>query len=244
MSEFQWAKLRVWREGVALVGLIVLFSAAAQADDSAGKSATEPGRVDFDYADGPQAAVEFELGPGMAGDLFGICDAAVAGVADALAKSTGTQQGNDGTKFAAEQVKAAEQIVGTLKEVVHGVRFRAYKGQGDQSSDLEKLITHYNDKLTAGNWETILRAHEGRQGVTVSAVRGEGGIKGIFVTATDHQNAVLVNVVCDVSPDNVKRLTTIATESGLRGGLSQVLQAKLAKMHAASQPGGKPADGQ
>jgi Domain of unknown function (DUF4252) len=128
-------------------------------------------------------------------------------------------------------VKAAEQIVATLKEVVHGVRFRAYTGQGDQSADMEKLLTHYNDKLHAENWETVLRARDGRQNFTVSAIRGAGGIKGVFVAATDNHETMLVNVICDISPENVKKLTNVAASSGLQAGLGQMLEAKFAKMH-------------
>ena len=215
------------------LALVLLMSAGAHAEDSAAKSAPTPGQIEFDYADGPQAAVEFDLGPGMAGDLFGIGDAAVAGVADALAKAAGAKPDANGTRFAADQVKAAEQIVATLKEVVHGVRFRAFNGHGDQSADTDKLVAHYTDKLHAENWETLLKAHEGKQNVTVSAIRGAGGIKGIFVTATDGHDTVLVNVVCDISPENVKKLTNVAATSGLQAGLGQMLEQKFAKMHPA-----------
>jgi hypothetical protein len=254
MVQPNWVRFRACRETVALAALVLLMSAGAHAQDSATKSAAdfgklsavEPGRIEFDYADGPQAAVEFDLGPGMAGDLFGIGDAAVAGVADALAKAAGAKQGAEGTRFAADQVKAAEQIVATLKEVVRGVRVRVYNGQGDQTAEMEKLIGHYNDKLKAENWETILKAHERNQTVTVSAIRGAGGIKGVFVAATDGHGTALVNVVCDISPENVKKLSTVAMNSGLQAGLGQVLEAKFSKMHPPAQQGpvAKPADGQ
>ena len=231
-------RLRAWRETVALAALLTMMSALANAQDADVKASATPGRIDFDYADGPQANVELDLGQGMSNDLFGIGEAAVAGVADALAQSAGTKPGADGTRFAAEQLKAAREIVQTAQQVVHGVRIRAYKNEGDQSAQIAKMLAHYNDKVRADNWDTIVRAHDGGNNVTVSAVRIAAGIRGIFVAATDGQNAVLVNVVCDISPENVKKLTTSAANIGLCAGLSQDLEKKFGKFHSPvpSQP--------
>jgi hypothetical protein len=229
-------RIRAFRETVALAALLTMMSAFANAQDADVKSSATPGRIDFDYADAPPANVELDLGQGMFNDLFGIGDAAVAGVAEALAQSAGTKPGADGTRFAAEQLKAAREIVQTAQQVVHGVRVRAYKSEGDQSAQIGKMLAHYNDKVRAENWETIVRARDGGNNVTVSAIRSGGGIKGIFVAATDSQNAVLVNVVCDISPENVKKLTSAAAKSGLQAGLGQALEAKLSKMHPPATP--------
>jgi hypothetical protein len=225
-------RLRAWRETVALAALLTMMSALANAQDADVKSSATTGRIEFDYADAPPANVELDLSQGMFNDLFGIGDAAVAGVAEALAQSAGTKPGADGTRFAAEQLKAAREIVQTAQQVVHGVRIRAYKNEGDQSAQIAKMLAHYNDKVHTDNWETIVRAHEEGNSVTVSAIRSAAGIKGIFVAATDGENAVLVNVVCDISPDNVKKLTTSAVNIGLRAGLSQDLEKKFGKFHS------------
>lgn len=236
-------RLRAVRETVAMAALVLLMSAGARAQDSAAKSASEPGRVEFDFADGPAANVEFDLGPGMANDLFGIGDGLVAGVSDALAHAAGTKPGADGTRFAAEQVKAAREIVQTAQQVVHGVRVRAYKSEGDSPASMDKLVAHYSEKLQSENWETILKAHERNQTVSVSAIRGGGGIKGIFVAATDNRDTLLVNVICDISPENAKKLSNAAVTSGLQAGLGQVIEAKMAKMHPPAADAVKPADG-
>jgi hypothetical protein len=221
---------------VAVAALLTMMSAGARGQESDAKSS--PGRIEFDFADAPQANVELDLGPGMFNDLFGIGDAAVAGVADALGQAAGTKQGAEGTRMAAEQLKSAREIVQTVQQVVHGVRVRAYKNEGDQSAKVAKMISYYEDKARGNQWETIVRAHEDGHQVAVSVVRSDGAIKGIFVTATDGDNAVLVNAVCDISPDNMKKLTAAATKSGLQAGLGQALEAKLSKLHppAAPQP--------
>ena len=38
------------------------------------------------------------------------------------------------------------------------------------------------------------------------------------------------------APENVKKLTTVAANSGLQAGLGQVLEAKFSKMHPPAQP--------
>src|SRR5260221_10532213 len=148
MVHFNPVRLRALRESVALAALVFMMSAAANAQDTAAKSAAEPGRVDFDYADGPQANVEFDLGPGMANDLFGIGDALVAGVSEALSHAAGSKPGTDGTRFAADQVKAAREIVQTVQQVVHGVRVRGYKAEGESAGGTSgKLGVHQHEQI-------------------------------------------------------------------------------------------------
>ena len=80
------------RGSAACLAFILLLGAIARAEDSTSKNTITPGNVEFDYADAPAANVELDLSQGMFHDLFGIGDAAVAGVADALAKSSGAKQ--------------------------------------------------------------------------------------------------------------------------------------------------------
>ena len=56
-----------------------------------------------------------------------------------------------------------------------------------------------------------------------------GAIQGIFVTATDGDSVVIANVVCDISPENVKTLTSTATKIGMENGLAQVIEQKMKK---------------
>ena len=215
------------RGTVACLAFILLLGAIARAEDPIANTATTPGNVDFDYADAPAPNVELDLSQGMFHDLFGIGDAAVAGVADALAKSSGAQQGAEGAKMAAEQMAAARQIVQIAGQVVQGVRVRPYKGIGDQSDKSDKLVAHYDNKLRSENWQSVLRAHEGDQMIDVWAFRNSGAVKGLFIAASGKGNLFLANVVCDISPENVQKLTNAATNSALQAGLAQVIEMKM-----------------
>ncbi len=230
----------VVRESIACAALMCLLTVVARAEDPIASKPDSPGNVDFDYADAPAATVELDLSQGMFHDLFGIGDAAVAGIADALAKSgdSDSKHGAEGAKMASDQLAAARQIVQTVGQVVQGVRLRVYQGVTDQSHKTDKLVAYYDNKLRTDNWQSILRGHEGNQMVNVWAFRNSGAIKGLFVVAADKGNLLLANVVCDISPENVQKLSTAATNSALQAGLAQFIEMKMGKAH--SPVAGKP----
>jgi hypothetical protein len=182
------------------------------------------GRVDFDDADLPPANVEIDLSQGMFNDLFGIGDAAVAGIAEALSQSADGSQGTEATQLAAEQLEAARQIFQLAGEVVREVRVRGYEKAPDG------LASHFEGKLADGNWETLVRVHKNEENVRISLLRSEGAVRGVFVVAANAGGLFVANVVCDVSPDNVKKLTSAATKIGLENGLAQAIEAKMHKM--------------
>ncbi len=182
------------------------------------------GRIDFEEADLPAANVELDLSQGMFGDLFGIGDAAVAGVAEALTKSSTGKNAED-TRMAAEKLAAARQIIELANKVVREVRVRAYeKSPGD-------LASHFDAQLHNGNWEQILLVRKGDENARVSVIRRDNSIRGIFVVAGGHGGEALVNVVCDISPDNVKELTEAATKIGLENGLRRVIEMNMRRVH-------------
>ena len=230
----QHHQLLVARAGraAAFMAVFLAGSAALRAQSAAAADSDAIGRIEFDAPGIAPASVEFNLGQDMFKDLFGIGDAAVAGVAEALAKAADAQ-GADGARFAAERAAAAREIVEIVGKVVQGVRVRAYENLPDQTQT-EKMLTYYGEKLSSAKWDTILTAHKDNKTATVSVIRAGGAIKGIFVVAVEGDKAALVNVVCDISPENAKKLTSAATESGLKAGLSQVLEQKMREMkHAA-----------
>ena len=63
--------------------------------------------------------------------------------------------------------------------------------------------------------------------IDVWAYRNSGAVKGLFIAASDKGNLLLANVVCDISPENVQKLTTAATNSALQAGLAQVIEMKM-----------------
>ncbi|HZZ27948.1 MAG TPA: hypothetical protein VFE46_08070 [Pirellulales bacterium] len=223
-------------EGIACAVLVGLLTAAARADEAAAKSTAAQGNVEFDYADAPPAAIELDLSQGMFHDLFGIGDAAVAGVADALAQSTDTKSGAEGAKMATEQLAAARQIVQLFGQLVQGARVRIYQGMKQPSDQADKLLAHYDGKLHAENWQCMLKARQGDHMVTVWVCRSSGAIKGVFVEAACDGNLVLANVVSDISPENVEKLSSAATSSALHAGLGQMIEAHMRKFQPAAAP--------
>lgn len=212
---------------------IAVAAAPAQSVDAVASNTA--GRIEFGEANLPPATVEVDLGPEVFSDLFGLGDAAIAGVAETLAQSAGAQPGADGTRMAAEQLAAARQIIELAREVVHEVRVRVYDGFPDEAQP-EALISSLDQQLSAHEWDTIVRIRDGEDTVRVSLLRVDGAVRGAFVVAGDGSDLVLANVVCDVSPENIKKLTTAATKIGLDNGLGQVIEAKMKKVHGKQAP--------
>jgi hypothetical protein len=192
------------------------------------------GRVDFDGADLPPANVEVDLTQGMFGDLFGIGDAAIAGIADTLSKGSDSNKHPESTRAAAEQLQAARQILELAGNVVHEVRVRAYEVMP------EGVVPYFDTKLGEGEWETLVRVRKDDENARVSLLRQDGAVRGVFVIASDGRGLVLVNAVCDISPENVKKLTAAATRIGLENGLAEAINAKMQKVQHRLPPPGPP----
>ncbi len=201
---------------------VIAHSHAIAADENA-----PVGRIDFEAAKLPEANVEVDLSQDMFKDLFGIGDAAVAGVAETLFQASAGSEDAKGTKLAAEQLEAARHIIQLASKVVREVRVRVYDSLPKEIGDPQSLFNAFDEQLRAGNWETLARVHDKSNLVRVSTMRNEGAIKGMFVTVTDGHNAVIANVVCDISPENVKKLTSTVTKIGLENGLAQAIERKM-----------------
>jgi hypothetical protein len=221
--------------GTNLLLAAAVFSLAtvAHSQANAADSAAPTGRIDFEAAKLPEANVEIDLSQEMFRNLFGIGDAAVAGVAETLLKSAGSGDSAKGTKLAAEQLESARQILQLAGNVVREVRVRVYESLPEDAGGAEKLFKPFDEQLRTGKWETIARVHDDENIVRVSAIMHEGSVQGIFVTATDGDSVVIANVLCDVSPENVKKLTSSATKIGLENGLAQVIEKKMSKLQVA-----------
>ena len=219
LSRFVLCRFGCPATAIALV-LYSAIAASAQAQEATKNAAI--GRVDFEAANLPPAAVEVELGPGMISELLGLGEAAIAGVAETLIESP---QGSETTKLAAEQLMAVQEIVQLASEVVQEVRVRVYT-QAPVPTD-----GHFANLLGTDQWQRVVRVHDGDERVQISLVRQDGAVRGIFVLGVDNNELVLVNVVCNISPDKVKLLTSKATQIGLDNGLQQVIESKLRHLH-------------
>jgi hypothetical protein len=212
----------------AAVAGLMFYSAVAQAKP-AEPSATSIGRIDFDQAKLPPANVELDLSQGMFENLFGIGDAAVAGVAETLMKSTKNDHA-EAMHLAADQLAVVRQILGLAGKVIKEVRIRGYE------KNSEDLSLRFEKQLQVGEWEKVAVLRKGNENAHVYVIRGNESIRGAFVMASGHDGQILVNVVCDISPDNVKNLTSAATKIGLDNNLEQVIEMKFRKAHGPNSP--------
>lgn len=204
--------------------LLYVGVASAYAQETTPQSSDTLGRIEFNHPGSAKKYVEFDLGPAMFSDLFGIGDAALAGVAEALGDSPQAKEGSDAIKMAAEKAAAAREFVDIAKNVIKSVRVRAYDGLENPTEEKSSVSNYYDQQLQSGGWENTLRAQDGDKSVRVSLARADGAIKGVFVIASESNKLVLVNVICDISPENAKRLTTAAVKAGLQAGLDKQLE--------------------
>jgi len=225
MSPFQaFVARRAGALGASAAVLLYVGVAAAYAQETTPQSSAEVGRIEFNHPGAAKATVEVDLTRDMFGDLFGIGDAALAGAIDALAESPQAKEGSAAIQQAAAQTAAMREFVGIAKNVINGVRVRVYQGLQNEADAQTSVVAHYDQQLQAGGWDQAVRVQDGDQGVRVSAVRANGAIKGVFIIAADGNDLVLVNVTCDISPENVKRLATAAVKSGLQAGLDKQIE--------------------
>jgi hypothetical protein len=220
---------RVWSLST-FAALAFVFVAASQAQEIEVTAAEPPGRIDFGNADLPPATVEVDISREMFNDLFGLGDAAVAGAAETLLKSADGNRDAEGTRLAAEQLAAARQIMQLAREVVREVRVRVYEELPEDAVNADELMSRFDEQLSAGDWENVVRVRDDDQNVRVSLLRSDGAIRGGFVVVADGSDLILANVVADVSPENVKKLTSAAARIGLENGLQQFLETQMRQL--------------
>ncbi len=237
MSRIHLLPFRQFSGNLALAAVTFALAICAHSQSWAADDSGTTGRIDFKSLKLPEATVEVDLSQDMFHDLFGIGDAAISGVAETLLKSTGNSDSAHSTKMAAEQLQAARQVVQLAGNVVHEVRVRVYDHFAKAGGDPQELFKAVSGQLEASKWETLVRVHDHDSIVRVAAIRGDGAIKGLFVIVNDHENVVLANVVCDVSQENVKKLTSTATKIGLDNGLAEQIAQQIKMKHMG---GGKP----
>jgi hypothetical protein len=212
---------------------VILFGLvrASHAQEGITTTAAEPaGRINFGDLDLPPATIEVDLSREMFNDLFGLGDAAVAGVAESLLKSADGNKSAEGTRLAAEQLAAARQIMQLASEVVREVRVRVYENLPEGAVEPDRLMSYFDDQLSGGNWENVVRVRDDNDQVRVSLLRSDGAIRGALVVVADGSDLVLANVVAEVSPENVKKLSSAAARIGLENGLQQVIEAKMREL--------------
>ena len=220
------------RGGWNLLGALTMCVgvSAAYAQETATAPSAPPGYIEFDRSLTAKASVEVDVSHDMFGDLFGIGDAVLVGVAEGLAQSPQAQQGSQTIQGAAQRAAVARELVSIVRNVVNDVRVRVYDGLQAQSQEAEDLVAHYNRELDAGGWDNVVRVREGAKGVRVSVARHEGSIHGVFISVFEGDELILVNLTCDISPENARKLGAAAAHVGLAAGLGEKLEQAMKHM--------------
>ena len=217
-------------KGAVAVAVLFLGIVAAQAQSTAADGPT--GRIDFAAASLPPATVEVDLTQDMFGDLIGLGDAAVAGVVNRSCSRPGRRVATRKlSTWPPISSKPRDRSSNRQQGRPRSARVRVYKNLGDKAENMPDMLSRFDGQLSSGGWDTVVRMRDSDESVRVSLVRSEGAIRGAFVVVADGEDVVLVNVVCDVSPENVKKLSAAATKIGLDNGLEEAIKAKLLHKH-------------
>ncbi len=68
------------------------------------------------------------------------------------------------------------------------------------------------------------RVRDADESVVVCVLQHASAIRGLFIMVSDRDDLVLVNVVCQLTPENVKQLTNQATKIGMKAGLEGLIE--------------------
>lgn len=211
----------------ALSALLLIAPVELPAADVA-SSLSPSSRITLKYADAPPATVELDLGFGLFSDLFGISDAVLDGVTEAMTKFQADNGGDSqAVRLTQEQITAVKQVLSIAKSSVNGVQIRIYEDAGES---IAPMAAHYEQQVAKVGWDNVLRVKDDDEQVRISLHRESGSVKGALVVATDGDDAVVALVDCDLSPENAKRLSQTITKAALELGLDEVLEKAISEM--------------
>lgn len=216
---------------VALVATISTYSAFAQTESTPTEVSPSSGggRVTLEVADLPPASVEMDLGPGLIRQFFSMGDAAVAGFLEGLSTSPDAES-SDNIQFVAKQLTSARELGDVASEVVQEVHIRAWNEEIDGQEVANKLIEQYDATLPSNGWEPTLRARQDGELVRIYTLREGESVTGVLVVAGKRNELAVINVVGDLSPDNIQRLVSTATKIGVQLGLDKEINKGIGKL--------------
>jgi hypothetical protein len=213
---------------VTLLTLMFIVSPArAQSGDR--RAADAMGRVDFDFPDAPAATVAVDFKEGMLSAIGGIGKAAIQGAIEGLASHG---EGDSPVQQSAEYLQAVNDIVDIASNMIREVRVRVYGQLSEQTQNLRtSIVEHYQNNLDGTNWDSVVRVHEDDTSVVVYVLQGDGAIHGLFVIVSEPDDLVMVNVVCELTPEKVKQITSHATQIGMKVGLEELIEHAVGQIH-------------
>ena len=85
---------------------------------------------------------------------------------------------------------------------LEGVRINVYSTGGEVAPAIDQLQNAKN-MLSNQNWEPIIQVNEDRQNVQVFIKANGEGVQGLTVMAVDADDAVFVNILGSIDPENL-----------------------------------------
>lgn len=167
----------------------------------------------------PKPKVSINLSAALLDDVFGVTNAALAGVVQAMNEH---QEGGEAVRLTAEQLGAAKQVLGLATDAVQGVRLRVY-------SDLEPaaaqaLIASHNASLEGEGWERVVEVNDKKERVRIALRNDSQAVRGVRIIAGSGNETVTIDADCDISPERAEELTRTATKIALQFGLEDALE--------------------
>ena len=89
-----------------------------------------------------------------------------------------------------------------ILEGLEGVRINVYSTGGEVGPAIDQLQNAKN-MLSNQNWEPIIQVNEDRQNVQVFIKANGEGVQGLTVMAVDADDAVFVNILGSIDPENL-----------------------------------------
>ena len=116
-----------------------------------------------------------------------------------------------------------EPEIGKLVEMIEGVYVRGY----ENGENLDQMLRHYENKLKAGEWETIVKAKNEDEIVRVSLLFDEEIVSGVFVMVTGAKETILVNIFGHIDFEEVGDVISNLENMNLNLDLPQLKNLKI-----------------
>lgn len=167
----------------------------------------------------PKPKVSITLSAALMHDVFGVTNAALTGVAEALQEHQG---GGEAVEMTAEQIQSVKQVLELVTDSITGVRLRVYEKL--EPSVYESLVAAHNTRLADEGWEQVVEVNDDREQVRIALRNEEGAVRGVRILAGGGNETVSIDADCDLSPERAQQLTRTATKIAFEFGLEDALE--------------------
>lgn len=176
-------------------------------------------RADETVQELPKPKVSINLSAELLNDVFGVTNAALAGVVQAMNEH---QEGGEAVRLTAEQLGAAKQVIELATDAVQGVRLRVYSDL--EPAAAEALVAHHNASLDGEGWERVVEVNDNKECVRIALRNDSHAVRGVRIIAGSGKETITIDADCDLSPERAEQLTRTATKIALEFGLEDVLE--------------------